>query len=402
MPLFVPVQDVEKSKAEQMLDSIKGKDSNLAKHRRWDNPYSIQSSASDSMPEMKRGWEQGQVGWGVQGSFGHHDKDDGSHIIHRNTDSKHKMIRDEKGLWIRVKKSNEEEERLEKKSIGRGALIDSEYSTKRSLDDDIPIRRSTNRSLTRSSESRDRQRRRSRSRDRSDRSHRFDSRHQYRRERSRSRSRDRKQLIPTKHENKVLSIETHNSIEDIKVVITAIVVVNRFIEMFGAKIDNLKRLNSIAELISSTCMISHLKTHKCLLSGFEAIKVSFSKTKACFAEPSRRVFIELDNRFQDLGFCLDYYRPLCTPGLGDRSKHCVVLYECKDAKICHIWGLTDSECISTNTIISKEMVFSSLSWKYAKDVMFLRIQNKIKEVSSFEEAIVATHFHDYSCMQTIG
>jgi len=45
------------------------------------------------------------VGWGVQGKFGSNEQDDGSHILKRHAVGKNKMVRNDKGLWVKVSES---------------------------------------------------------------------------------------------------------------------------------------------------------------------------------------------------------------------------------------------------------------------------------------------------------
>lgn len=66
MPRFVPVSNPEAPKSEQDLHSAE----NL-KHRKFDNPHAVLK------PPVDRGWQQGSLGWGVLGSFGSKEKDDG-------------------------------------------------------------------------------------------------------------------------------------------------------------------------------------------------------------------------------------------------------------------------------------------------------------------------------------
>lgn len=90
MPKFVPVVDNEKSQAEQKEDT------DFDKHRRFDNPHKVD-----------RGWQQGNVGWGVLGAFGSNSKDDAAQIIKR-AEGSNKMIKNEKGLWVKAKELEED------------------------------------------------------------------------------------------------------------------------------------------------------------------------------------------------------------------------------------------------------------------------------------------------------
>jgi hypothetical protein len=223
MPKFVPVVDTEKPISEQ------GKDPSFDKHRRFDNPHKVD-----------RGWQQGTVGWGVLGEFGSSGKDDGAQIVKR-AEGGSKMVKNERGLWVKAKDLTEEDDGVSSKpGRGRGGGVsvlgelrsrtvgatadsheqeqrhahqydDADYlppsRRKHSLDDDRKRRRSPSTSPPRQRSSRDppsesdsrrgapRARSRSRSRSRSaDRSRRHDSRDRSSRnesDRRRNDSRDR-------------------------------------------------------------------------------------------------------------------------------------------------------------------------------------------------------------------
>ena len=82
MPKFVPVVDTEKPLSEQDHRSK----AEFSKHRQFDNPYNINNYNSNVKNKKKvvdRGWEQGNVGWGVLGSFGSNSKDDSAQVIKR-------------------------------------------------------------------------------------------------------------------------------------------------------------------------------------------------------------------------------------------------------------------------------------------------------------------------------
>ena len=93
MPKFVPVVDTEKPLSEQDHRSK----AEFSKHRQFDNPYNINnysnnnnssnnnnnSNVKNKKKVVDRGWEQGNVGWGVLGSFGSNSKDDSAQVIKR-------------------------------------------------------------------------------------------------------------------------------------------------------------------------------------------------------------------------------------------------------------------------------------------------------------------------------
>ena len=121
MPSFVPVTDVEKPRAAQNPHDAKN-----AKHRQFD---------STTQP-VNRGWQQGNVGWGVLGAFGHHEKDDGAQVV-RRTEGAKKMVKNEKGLWVKAKE-------LEGTSSGGGgrgrgggvSVFSDEVTLKKSFESD--------------------------------------------------------------------------------------------------------------------------------------------------------------------------------------------------------------------------------------------------------------------------
>ena len=110
MVKFVPVTDVERPKAAQNLNT-----SANDKHRRFDNPHSVGKT-------VDRGWQQGNVGWGVLGAFGNLDKDDAAQVIKR-AEGVNKMVKNEKGLWVKVKSTHTDAVSATSSSRGRGGGI---------------------------------------------------------------------------------------------------------------------------------------------------------------------------------------------------------------------------------------------------------------------------------------
>ena len=102
MPSFVPVVDQEKSRSER-----NDFDAEFAKHRKFDNPHSVSKPLGYSSTN-KRGFETGSVGWGVLGEFGSNQKDDGSAAMVTNS-GKNKMVKNEKGLWVKASSVGSEE-----------------------------------------------------------------------------------------------------------------------------------------------------------------------------------------------------------------------------------------------------------------------------------------------------
>jgi hypothetical protein len=92
MPQFVPVVDDE-----------------TPRHERGGSVSAVPKKTVD------RGWQQGTLGWGVQGNFGSHSKDEAAQeVVHRAKETDAKMVKNEKGLWVKVKHTDGG------KSTGRG------------------------------------------------------------------------------------------------------------------------------------------------------------------------------------------------------------------------------------------------------------------------------------------
>eukprot|EP01035_Chromulina_nebulosa_P019283 gene19283-25142_t len=445
MPKFVPVVDVEKPLHEQNIHSEE-----LSKHRQFDNPHDISKST------VHRGWQQGSLGWGVLGSFGSNDKDDGSQVINRSSVPQ-KMIKNEKGLWVKVK----DDSQLKPMGRGKGISVLDELENSNSYEKDYAdseersdkhdledSRSSRKRSEERShkhkdyrnrSNSRDRYRRRidrsvsrerydrrhgrSHSRD-NDRSRRKDSRDRYRK-RDRSYSRDSRDNNRDRQNNsqeykksssKVTNVEVHpdsankdNDVtNDYKVDIpksssgeesfipelSAIQIVNRFLEVYSNnKISSTNRLNEIMELFDKTCVIYSLKTSKVLLNNIETIKQSFSNTKPTSCIVSKRVFIE--SQFEkSITYSLDFHIPGNTPGLGDPAKDTILLYKCIRNKIVNIWGYVDSLKMASNKALTKRNVLESKVWPLVKGI----VSNDFQLLDEDN----CCHFHDYDDIETWG
>lgn len=115
MPTFVPVTDTERAKCEQNLH-----DAEFAEHRQFDAPHAM----GRTKPKVDRGWAQGELGWGVLKSFGADDRDDLAQLA-KHAEGGHKMVRNEKGLWVKAKSLVGEDETEEKipGGMGRGKGI---------------------------------------------------------------------------------------------------------------------------------------------------------------------------------------------------------------------------------------------------------------------------------------
>lgn len=71
---------------------------------------------------VDRGWEQGKVGWGVQGNFGSSGKDECAQVLATGSGS-FKMVKNSKGLWVKVSSLEEGEQQRLLQGKGRGAGI---------------------------------------------------------------------------------------------------------------------------------------------------------------------------------------------------------------------------------------------------------------------------------------
>ena len=101
MPTFIPVTDHETPRSERnnySKDAMKHRQfdamSQPGKPGRW-------SGKKKKKKKVDRGWAMGSVGWGVRGTFGNDEIDDGSHIVRKKDPSKpSKLYRDEHGNWV--------------------------------------------------------------------------------------------------------------------------------------------------------------------------------------------------------------------------------------------------------------------------------------------------------------
>ena len=201
MPSFVPVVDVEKPRHER--DDC---DENFGKHRKFD--AMAQPSSSSKLPvgydkKNKRGFADGSVGWGVLGEFGSSQKDDGSAAVHRVGEGKAKMVKNEKGLWVKAELNDEAGEVSDKtakkasagRGMGRGSGVPVLGGGSGSHEDvnlgDGGRRRDHDKSSVSKSRSRSRHGARSRDRSKDRGRHRRRSSSSSSRSSSRSRSRDR-------------------------------------------------------------------------------------------------------------------------------------------------------------------------------------------------------------------
>jgi len=155
------------------------------------------------------------------------------------------------------------------------------------------------------------------------------------------------------------------------------------------------RVSLIGELFDTAAVVATMKTGKELLVGAAAIIDSFSKTLACPAQVSKRIFIEGrgPEGANEVSYCLDFHSPGSTPGLGDRAKDGAVLYKCQNAKIIAVWGLTDSQKIGSKSKVTKEDILASTAWKLAEKYFPSDIDDVIES---------HCHYHDYSNIEVWG
>ena len=105
MPQFVPVVD----------------DETPAQERRAPGGHKLPGGKS-AKGHVDRGWEQGNVGWGVLGSFGSMEKDEAAqgNAFHKSSRDDVKMVKNEKGLWVKVKQKDEAATSSGVRAVGRG------------------------------------------------------------------------------------------------------------------------------------------------------------------------------------------------------------------------------------------------------------------------------------------
>ena len=94
-------------------------------------------------------------------------------------------------------------------------------------------------------------------------------------------------------------------------------------------------------------------------------------------------------------FCIDFHEKDTSPGLGDRTKESVLLYQCdeKKCKIIHIWGTADTENIASKKTVTEMDIFKSTIWKWVLPILLVH-------VPSFDHNYT-THFHDYTNIESI-
>lgn len=460
----------------------------------------------------------GTVGWGVLGNFGSREKDEGTQEVVHKASSACKMIKNDKGLWVKVKSNPTIDIAPQKERKANSLVLDPDdyqgvarkhkedivdnsttkdnkkyqgstsYKTerRRSRSGSINKRRNVDQSRSRHrsrsdsrdgkyerrhrenrrsrSNSRDQQaysrRSRSRSRSRSAsydrRRHKRNTSRRDRRDVSRSRSDSRytkkydkindggkyhrrgsKSDTPNRDdrlnedkriENLPNSIPKHLSSDDhvkdgdsshsdkdkdvvmvmdeandssnIVMEITALQVVNRFLEIYSSKkyfADNAKWIDAIVELFTDNSSIANLKNGKIHIQGLQNISNSFIAAIPCQCSPCKRVFIS--SPFSEgtssctVTFCFDVYKAGLSPGLGDPLKDTLVLYRCEGAKVSHVWGMVDKENLAASPTLTLDILVSSNAWKSA--LMYI-VRDMPSMVESDSLKIIDNmHFHNY-------
>ena len=73
-----------------------------------------------------------------------------------------------------------------------------------------------------------------------------------------------------------------------------------------------------------------------------------------------------------VSYCLDFYGPNMSPGLGDRKKDTALLYRCVGSLLTHIWGAVDPDKLSSsfteNEVKNSQIVNSTNSTRHMKKI----------------------------------
>eukprot|EP01039_Chlorochromonas_danica_P005043 gene5043-5537_t len=215
--------------------------------------------------------------------------------------------------------------------------------------------------------------------------------------------------------------------------ITAIQVVNHFHEVFASSTS--QRLDEIANLFLPHASIHSLKSQAVLLNGQNAIRESFQKTKNCKVTVSKRVFIHFQPHRNDkdydnlvhwlvkeeddddvnkgsnndgskqvrvVTYVCDLHRQGTSPGLGDRSRDTVLLYECQGALIGRIWGSVDNEHLSQEEDLTPEMFYQSKLWSQVMKIIQERRGGSNSTTSSSLQVERDSFYHNYDRMEVWG
>lgn len=420
MPSFVPVTDTEKPKTEQSFYEAR-----FIEHRRFDAPHSLVSNNQQlSIP-----------------------RDEQAQYL-RHADGENKMIKNEKGLWIKSKANgnsveggnfsrNESEERSNREAPKHRESPSRSRSKDRSFTRDRSDSRSRKRRFSKRDDSRERKDYRRRSRSNSPRRHRSRSRTS-RRHRSRSRSdsrryskisrspnsRDRKYYRDDKEKNKYKDKRHHRSRSSShdsfhkkedkfidkkidsndhlnqdsipQISITVIQVLNRFHEVYAFKPKNPElRLDFIQDLFAENAIIGSLKSESIYLTGKEEIRISFKITQPTEVLVSKRIYIEAKELKYTWSF--DLHRCGTSPGLGDPTKCTALLYMSNNALFERIWGTVDLEKLSDQSELTKDQVIGSKLWKLA-----LKIISQFEKIERKDIKEEFLHYHNYDHMEVWG
>ena len=175
------------------------------------------------------------------------------------------------------------------------------------------------------------------------------------------------------------------------------------------QIANNNRIDKLMCLFHSECQIMSLKTKKILLTNsiskdntnavadVSAMRMSFTKALIHPSEPNYRIFIQDES--VEPTFCIDYYKPGTSPGLGDSTKNMLIVYRIASNQITHIYGIVDSillPCVmgsQPRVTVTKEMVLNELYQQYIVPI----IKQDITNLNTNH-----IHFNDYTAVETIG
>jgi len=222
-------------------------------------------------------------------------------------------------------------------------------------------------------------------------------------------------MTMTKGKDRELELETvdNEEKETFFFKFNAVQIVNRLLDVYGtsfktAEAPSKKRLEEIALLFSEDAAILSLKTGKELLRGRQKIEQSFAGTSAARATCAKRLFIESSaaanfNAKSDadasVSFALDLHVPGTSPGLGDRTKHTVLLYRVESNLITHVWGGVDADKMSANEKLTKEDLVTKL-----KETISRIIEQDYPHCfeKEAENGVVDIHFHDYCNLEVWG
>lgn len=335
MPTFVPVTNPEKSLREQ-------DESELSKHRNFD---------STVVARQKRGWQQGTVGWGVQGTWGSTAKDDGAQVVREQ--SRGNMVRNEKGLWVkaatRVRRRDDEEE-YRRRSRSR----ERDRASRHPRDDGRGHRRDDRRHRHDDRRSRDEYRREVRG-DKARQVGEDDDRGRPREARNertdhiRERSVERQEKTTSPGEEEEVPSDFKFSCSQL---------VDRVLEIFNSDAPAGPRSLALSSCFESLVVAPLRQGERPpTMSGDRAVDAVVSARSVQGAEPKVRIFMEAGGGEEEareggdgedeVTFCLDLYPVNCAPGLSavvkGKPADTFVLWRATKNKITHAYVAPDRD-----------------------------------------------------------